>query len=248
MLTGAYRYLVLRCGTVPSSDDYADTFVDRCQLRAALTQGLEARVTVQWGRRLDRYEEPQDGGPVVVHFKDGSSARFDVLVGADGAQSVVRKQRCPTLQYAELPYTGIAGVVPLGMWVGIAAFLAVSYDSQRTRGSSLQLLRPRAKHSCCSLAERVPAAVRRLYDELGFVRLLGDDGHSIMTFPYRETPLPLSAGGAAYSSSNSSAGGREWSIWSLSYPGQMSEWRTQFAAPGEASHAAASLCWLGTLQ
>jgi 2-polyprenyl-6-methoxyphenol hydroxylase-like FAD-dependent oxidoreductase len=45
---------------------------------------------VEVGTKLVRFE--QDGGGVTAHFADGRTARGEVLIGADGFQSTVRKQ------------------------------------------------------------------------------------------------------------------------------------------------------------
>lgn len=47
-----------------------------------------APTTIQLGKALERYEEDNNG--VTLHFADGSTARGDVLIGADGIKSVVR--------------------------------------------------------------------------------------------------------------------------------------------------------------
>ena len=57
--------------------------VDRADLRDLLLGSLPGD-TVRWGRA---YESAGDG---VLRFADGSSAPYDLLVGADGAQSRVR--------------------------------------------------------------------------------------------------------------------------------------------------------------
>lgn len=57
--------------------------VDRADLRALLLDSLPEG-TVRWGHA---YHSAGDG---VVHFADGRSTRYDLLVGADGAQSRVR--------------------------------------------------------------------------------------------------------------------------------------------------------------
>ncbi|MGW0205577.1 FAD-dependent oxidoreductase [Streptomyces sp. NPDC003233] len=57
--------------------------VDRADLRDLLLDSLPEH-TVRWGHAF----ESADNG--VLHFADGSSATFDLLVGADGANSRVR--------------------------------------------------------------------------------------------------------------------------------------------------------------
>ncbi len=57
--------------------------VDRADLRNLLLDSLPEDV-VRWGHA---FESADDG---VLHFADGSSATYDLLVGADGAQSRVR--------------------------------------------------------------------------------------------------------------------------------------------------------------
>ena len=43
-----------------------------------------------FGKRLDRIEELDKGG-LVLHFKDGTTATADCVIGADGVHSVTRK-------------------------------------------------------------------------------------------------------------------------------------------------------------
>jgi 2-polyprenyl-6-methoxyphenol hydroxylase-like FAD-dependent oxidoreductase len=66
--------------------------VDRATLRRVLLTGLDD--VVRFGRTFERYDLEPDGG-VTARFEDGSSATGDVLVGADGASSRVRRQRLP---------------------------------------------------------------------------------------------------------------------------------------------------------
>ena len=56
------------------------------------------------GRGLDRFE--QDASRVVAHFSDGETIEADVLVGADGLRSTVRRQLLPE---AEPRYAGYSG-------------------------------------------------------------------------------------------------------------------------------------------
>jgi 2-polyprenyl-6-methoxyphenol hydroxylase-like FAD-dependent oxidoreductase len=57
--------------------------VDRADLRNLLLDSIPEH-TVRWGHALE------SAGSGLMHFADGSSATYDLLVGADGAQSRVR--------------------------------------------------------------------------------------------------------------------------------------------------------------
>ncbi|GHG13670.1 MULTISPECIES: FAD-dependent oxidoreductase [Amycolatopsis] len=67
----------------PEDAPMARPEIDRTDLRTLLLDSLPEG-TVRWGHAFDHAE---DG---VVHFANGSSARYDLLVGADGANSRVR--------------------------------------------------------------------------------------------------------------------------------------------------------------
>ncbi len=63
--------------------------VHRAAMLNTLYEGFGAD-NVHIGKRFMRYEH--DGEQVVAHFADGSTARGDLLVGADGIHSAVREQ------------------------------------------------------------------------------------------------------------------------------------------------------------
>lgn len=56
--------------------------------RRRLRDWLATNIPVQWGRRVTRIEQDNDG--VSVYFENGVSAKGDILVGADGISSVGR--------------------------------------------------------------------------------------------------------------------------------------------------------------
>ncbi|GBC06865.1 hypothetical protein RclHR1_07100001 [Rhizophagus clarus] len=71
------------------------TITYRDELRHVLLEN----VPVQWGKKCIGYEESDDG--VWVLFEDGSKEFCDILVGADGINSPVRKQKLPELQISD---------------------------------------------------------------------------------------------------------------------------------------------------
>ena len=84
--------------------------VNRLTFREVLASGLDGRVA--FGRALTRYETGGDG--VRLHFADGGQADADVLVGADGVHSAVRRQYLPDASPADTGGLSIYGKTPLG--------------------------------------------------------------------------------------------------------------------------------------
>lgn len=80
--------------------------LSRTGLRAALLRGLDDTVT--FGRTFEHYELTGDGR-VRACFGDGSSATADLLVGADGANSRVRRQLLPGTERVDTGVVAIAG-------------------------------------------------------------------------------------------------------------------------------------------
>jgi 2-polyprenyl-6-methoxyphenol hydroxylase-like FAD-dependent oxidoreductase len=84
--------------------------VHRMTLRQVLLTGLDD--AVEFGKQFERYQEKSDG-TVQVFFSDGTTAIGDVLVGADGARSKLRKQRLPQARMEETGIVSIGARVPL---------------------------------------------------------------------------------------------------------------------------------------
>ncbi|MGV9268284.1 FAD-dependent oxidoreductase [Kitasatospora sp. NPDC003701] len=78
--------------------------IDRGQLRDLLLDSL-APGTVRWGHKLER-AEPLGDGTHRLHFTNGATAGTDLLIGADGAWSTVRR----LLSDARPVYTGVTFV------------------------------------------------------------------------------------------------------------------------------------------
>jgi len=86
----------------------------------------------------------QDAGGVTACFANGSAARGDLLVGADGFRSAVRAQLAPE---ARLLYAGYVG------WRGLADENAVSPDARRVLSDKLAFcLPPREMMLCYPIA------------------------------------------------------------------------------------------------
>jgi 2-polyprenyl-6-methoxyphenol hydroxylase-like FAD-dependent oxidoreductase len=88
-----------------------DLPVSRVTLRRVLLEGLEE--VVRFGKRFVGFEEEPKDDSVVAHFADGSMARGDILVGADGASSHVRSQLLPDAERVDTGILAVSGKMPL---------------------------------------------------------------------------------------------------------------------------------------
>jgi 2-polyprenyl-6-methoxyphenol hydroxylase-like FAD-dependent oxidoreductase len=82
---------------------------DRNVLRHLLLAGIEDVVT--FGRHLTGYREDADG--VVLTYADGSTEAADLVVGADGMGSAVRRHLLPDVEVRDLGRYGGIGRTPL---------------------------------------------------------------------------------------------------------------------------------------
>ncbi|WP_051776992.1 FAD-dependent oxidoreductase [Kitasatospora phosalacinea] len=87
---------------VPEDGERFKPEIDRGHLRDLLLGSLEPG-TVHWGRTLRSVEGPV-GGPRHLHFADGTVTEADLVIGADGARSTVRRALSP----ATPRYTGVS--------------------------------------------------------------------------------------------------------------------------------------------
>lgn len=99
---------------IPASGEPEDTHIEksvsRITLRQILLSGLEG--AFHTGKLFTRYETLPDN-TVVAHFADGSAIRSNLLVGADGAGSVVRRQLLPDLRSIDTGVRRLAGKITL---------------------------------------------------------------------------------------------------------------------------------------
>ena len=111
------------------ADPYApatlSTSVNRLTFREVLAAGLDGRIA--FGHELTGYEAGADG--VRLHFAGGQSADADVLVGADGVSSAVRRQYLTDAEPADTGGRCIYGKTPLGPEVVLPAVLADGFTA-----------------------------------------------------------------------------------------------------------------------
>ena len=103
------RLLFVEVPNTEQTDPYAARPISRVALRQILAEGLEN--TVAYGNTFQAFEKTQGG--IVASFEDGSSAEGDVLVGADGAASRVRRQLLPDAKRVETGVVMVMGKLPL---------------------------------------------------------------------------------------------------------------------------------------
>ncbi|MGW2367531.1 FAD-dependent oxidoreductase [Streptomyces sp. NPDC001667] len=87
---------------VPEAGELFKPEIDRGRLRDLLLDSLLPG-TVHWGRALDKVGGPADG-PRQLHFADGTTVEADLVIGADGAFSRVRR----AVSSAVPEYTGVS--------------------------------------------------------------------------------------------------------------------------------------------
>lgn len=110
----------VRLGTVglgaPLADGTPALTMKRSRFARALADEAGRRgLPVHHGRRLVAIDD-RDGAPVVVRFDDGSSREADLVIGADGVHSSVRRSidpNAPAPRFVGL--TNFGGVTPAGV-------------------------------------------------------------------------------------------------------------------------------------
>jgi 2-polyprenyl-6-methoxyphenol hydroxylase-like FAD-dependent oxidoreductase len=108
-LTERLSELVVINGEATADPAEGSHAVDRITLRQLLLSGLDD--AVHFGKTFTHYE--QRGGKVIAFFDDGTCAGADLLVGADGAGSLVRRQFLPNAQRVPTEATATALRFPL---------------------------------------------------------------------------------------------------------------------------------------
>ncbi len=106
MLNGSGRVLTEIANGLTLPDGTTNLTVRRADLYEVLhDEAVRRGVPIEHGKRLIGYDETADG--VVARFDDGTEVAGDVLIGADGMHSAVRRAVAPDAPKPE--YTGLAG-------------------------------------------------------------------------------------------------------------------------------------------
>ena len=106
------KYKELLVGGIDTDRDASrsEKSVSRIAMRTALLGGLDD--VVRFDKTFTHFTQ-NDDGTVTAFFDDGTSETGDVLVGADGAQSRVRRQYLPHAEVVDTGITSVAGKLPL---------------------------------------------------------------------------------------------------------------------------------------
>ncbi|MEU4425753.1 NAD(P)/FAD-dependent oxidoreductase [Actinoplanes sp. NPDC024001] len=135
----------LTAQTFPGISDTEVTHVDRNAIRQALLTGLDGRV--HFGRTVTGYRLTGTGR-VRVRFAEGGTAEGDILIGADGVNSAVRRQLLPRATLRDAGFrclygrmtidAATAGLVPADFnrgfcWVGADAGHGAGFAPVRFR-------------------------------------------------------------------------------------------------------------------
>ena len=102
---GFHELFSLDITPAPHDPDGGERNVIRRTLRRVLLTGLETEVT--FGKTFVDYAIKD--GRVTARFEDGGTATGDVLIGADGANSRVRKQRLPRARHEDTGMVSVGG-------------------------------------------------------------------------------------------------------------------------------------------
>ncbi|KAI1771041.1 putative monooxygenase [Hypoxylon cercidicola] len=96
--------------------------------RFRFREWLSTQIPIQWGKRVESVEE--DEGEVRVRFGDGTTVTGDILVGADGVNSIVREH------VLQRPNSETLKAFPAAMVVGETTLSGKLFENQLALGHS----------------------------------------------------------------------------------------------------------------
>ena len=107
--------------------------LSRSALYEVLAAEMRARgIAVQYQKRLASITDIAEQSQVVAHFADGTTADGDLLIGADGIHSAVRKNLLP-----EGPVPACVGILGLGGFVSTANIPSLTSGDQKSLNFTL---------------------------------------------------------------------------------------------------------------
>ncbi|MFC4589917.1 FAD-dependent oxidoreductase [Sphaerisporangium corydalis] len=120
--------------------------IDRRTLRDTLL--ADVAETITYGMRLTGFQVA--AGHVTARFDDGTTAAADVLIGADGINSAVRRQYLPHIRIVGTGLVQLYGKIPTELAEGMDnVFTAITGPGHRTMGVA-----PTRDYATCSFGAR----------------------------------------------------------------------------------------------
>lgn len=95
----------------------------RAHFQNALIKHLPPNCNAHFAKRIVSYDDPSSG-PITLHFRDGTAAECDVLIGADGIKSAVRANLLVNLA-KESKVSEEEAKAPNPIWSGTIAYRAL---------------------------------------------------------------------------------------------------------------------------
>lgn len=135
-----YRFTILHSPCNPSHSGSLLTF-HRADFQTVLLRKIPASYRISCSKRLRSYEQ-RHGGPITLLFEDGTSTFCDVLVGADGLKSAVRRsllEEKASMAQSQNNWSEAADITALiePTWSGTIAYRAlIPADRLRSRQSN----------------------------------------------------------------------------------------------------------------
>ena len=96
----------------------------RAGFQQVLLRRLPPTCQTHFRKKLISFDDSLDG-PIILHFEDGCTAKCDILIGADGIKSAVRRSFFTTLEKAGTISHDEAMVSKHPVWTGTIAYRGI---------------------------------------------------------------------------------------------------------------------------
>ncbi|KAL7619403.1 hypothetical protein AAE478_009942 [Parahypoxylon ruwenzoriense] len=100
--------------------------------RFRFREWLSTEIPIQWGKKVTQVEEGED--EVRAHFEDGTTVAGDIIVGADGVNSIVREH------VLKRPNKELLSTVPAVVIVGETTMSGDAFERQLSLGHSCYVM------------------------------------------------------------------------------------------------------------